>query len=295
MLRNKFLRFICVCVIILIFFNLASAATTRREALPHIPLLLLDKDNGISTTITITSLPTTDDDGDYILQWTTTGLAAVPWTIQEDSDINFNSPIVYTSWDSSPPYTRSFTNKSNGTYCYRVGLSSSGPFSQPRCVTVDIPPVQPRQVTIVNSLPAGLNLTQVVQVKVSSTNSFSRIDLLTDDPAQCLSLPGEAINRGGSSTFNITIGSNYYVFIGIGVWDLDNFFCSLGYNWIKRRFFTDPNFNTWYVWVIVQVTGHNNGNWQWTISGSYLNGSLVVTPANSSSIHFNVTGGNPIP
>ncbi len=292
---NKITGAIVICVVTSVLFNIGYAIAKQRGALPYIAPLLLDKDNGFSTTITITSLPTTDDDGNYILQWTTTGLAATPWTIQEDSNISFNNPTVYTSWDSSPPYTHSFTNKSNGTYCYRVGLSSSGPFSQPRCVIVNVPPVQPRQVTIVNSLTAGLNLTQVVQVKVSSINSFSRSDLLTDDPARCIALPGEAINRGGSRTFNITSGSNYYVFIGIGVWDLDNFFCSLGYNWFKRRYFTDINFYTWYVWVIVQVTGHNDGNWQWTISGSYLNGSLVVTPANSSPIYFNVTSGNPIP
>jgi hypothetical protein len=39
---------------------------------------------GSSTTITITSLPATDDDGDYYLEWSATGSAGAPWTVQED-------------------------------------------------------------------------------------------------------------------------------------------------------------------------------------------------------------------
>jgi hypothetical protein len=154
-----------------------------------------------------------------------------------------------------------------------------------------------RSVTLVNNMNSGLNLQQVVQFKVAATEGgvYTRSDLLTDDPAQCLNLPGEAIDRGASRTFDITVGSNYSVYIGIGIWDLDNVFCPLYYNWFKRRYFTDPSFNTYYVWVVVNVTGHNSGNWQWTITGSYLNGTLQVTPAGNPGIHFNVTAGNPIP
>jgi hypothetical protein len=155
--------------------------------------------------------------------------------------------------------------------------------------------VQTRQITIKNQITSGLNLQQVVQVKVSATNSFSRSDLLTDDPAQCLALPGEAINRSGSRTFDMTIGDNYYVFIGIGTWDTDFFFCSTNYPWFKRLFFTDPNFYTYYVYTIVRVNGHSSGNWDWTISGSYLNGTLSVTPARGGPIYFTVTQTNPIP
>jgi hypothetical protein len=154
-----------------------------------------------------------------------------------------------------------------------------------------------RRVRIVNNITSGLNLQQVVQFKVAATEGavYTRSDLLTPDPAECLALPGEAINRGGSRTFDITIGNNYSVYIGIGIWDLDDFLCPFGSTWFKRRFFTDPGFNTYYVWTVVNVRDHQSGEWQWTITGSYLNGTLAVTPAGSSAIPFNVTAGNPIP
>ena len=142
----------------------------------------------------------------------------------------------------------------------------------------------------------GLNIHEVVQVKIIAPNTtFTRDDRLTDDPAQCLTLPGQSIPAGGDGTFAITIGDAYWVFIGIGIWDLDNFFCPSSSPWFKRRFFTDLDFNTWYVWTEVHVTGHSSGTWDWTIGGSYLDGTLAVTPAGGSAIPFNVTSGNPIP
>jgi hypothetical protein len=118
----------------------AAAPPAQGKAMPWIPLLLFEDGGGTpTTTITITGLPTTDNDGNYTLQWSTSGLASTPWTIQEDSNTSFSNPTTYLSYDSSPPYTYNFTNKTDGTYCYRVGLSNSGPFSAPRCVTVNIP------------------------------------------------------------------------------------------------------------------------------------------------------------
>ncbi|MDH3198627.1 MAG: hypothetical protein OEO21_10350, partial [Candidatus Krumholzibacteria bacterium] len=162
-------------------------------------------------------------------------------------------------------------------------------------VTCSAPAV--RRVKLVNSMNSGLNLQQVVQFKVASTEAgvYTRNDLLTNDPARCLNLPGEAIDRGYYATFDINVGDSYAVYIGIGIWDLDNVFCQLYYNWFKRTYFTDPSFNTYYVWTVVLVNGHQSGEWQWTITGSYLNGTLKVTPANSAGIAFNVTPGNPIP
>src|SRR5262249_20482226 len=95
----------------------------------------------------------------------------------------------------------------------------------------------PRRVRIVNNMNSGLNLQQVVQVKVAATQQgvFTRSDRLTDDPASCLSLPGEAIARGQFRTFDIAIGNNYSVFIGIGLWDLDDQLCPLGSPWFRRR------------------------------------------------------------
>jgi len=77
----------------------------------------------------------------------------------------------------------------------------------------------------------------------------------------------------------VTIGDNYKVFIGIGTWDLDNFFGPTSRPWFKRRFFTDNSFQTRYVWNVINVTGHTSDDWQWIITESYLNGTLVVTPA----------------
>ena len=104
--------------------------------------------------IIIRDLPATDNDGNYTLQWSATGLAAIPWTIQEDSNTSFSSPTTYPSYDDSPPYTYDFTDKTDGTYCYRVGLSPDGPFSEARCVTVSIFP--PTTITI-TGLPATDN------------------------------------------------------------------------------------------------------------------------------------------
>lgn len=194
------------------------------------------------------------------------------------------------------PFT-AILNRAPGTYYYRVrarmpfGLSA---YSVVRTAVVATPAT--RRVTISNEILTGLNLQEVVQVKiVSPTSNFTGTDLLTDDPAQCLSLPGAAINRGQSQSFDVTIGNNYKVFIGIGTWDLDNFSCPASRPWFKRRFFTDVSFQTWYVWNVINVTGHTSGDFLWTISGSYLNGSLVLTPAGNAPIVFQVTTGNPIP
>jgi hypothetical protein len=89
-----------------------------------------------STKIIITDLPLTDSDGSYTLEWTCTGLASYPWYIHEDSDSSFSNPIKYLSYDSTPPYTYDFSDKAGGTYCYRVGLSPNGPFSEPACIVV---------------------------------------------------------------------------------------------------------------------------------------------------------------
>jgi hypothetical protein len=162
-------------------------------------------------------------------------------------------------------------------------------------VTCSAPPT--RRVKIVNDINPGLNLQQVVQVKVAASESsiFTRSDLLTDDPAECLTLPGAAIDRGRSGAFDVTIGDDYSVYLGIGTWDMDNSGCPLGRNWFKRTFFTDPQWNLHYMWVVVNVTGHRSGEWVWTITGSYLDGTLRVTPADTAGLPFRRTTWNPIP
>lgn len=155
----------------------------------------------------------------------------------------------------------------------------------------------PRQLTLKNMMPGHLNIHDIVQVKVALTarEVQMRDDLLTPDPAECVRLPGESIKPGQSRTFDINVGDNYFVFIGIGIWDL-SFLCPTNAQFFKRRFFTeDPTFKTWYVWTTVQVRGHTSGNWQWTITGSYLNLTLKVAPTGQTGILFRRTQENPIP
>ena len=75
----------------------------------------------------------------------------------------------------------------------------------------------------------------------------------------------------------------------------DDAFCEPGFNWFKRAYLTDINSNTYYVWTDVEVHDHDGGNWEWTIAGSYLNGTLAVTPEGGEAIPFELTDQNPIP
>lgn len=96
---------------------------------------------GISVTIEIfiTSLPATDNDGNYTLQWDCTSmLCCSPYTIEEDSDPSFSSPTGYLSYDTTRPYTYDFTGKADGTYCYRVGCAGEN-LSEPACIVVSRP------------------------------------------------------------------------------------------------------------------------------------------------------------
>lgn len=93
----------------------------------------------INASIAITGLPATDDDGNYSLEWAVTGLASTAWSIQEDDQISFPNPTGYTSFDTNPPYTHTFSGKADGLYCYRVARSPAGPYSAPECVTVARP------------------------------------------------------------------------------------------------------------------------------------------------------------
>ncbi len=163
-------------------------------------------------------------------------------------------------------------------------------------ITVQQDPLpSPRKLILKNQMSSSLNIHDIVQIKVASTESgvFTRTDELTNDPARCLYLPGESVKPGQSYSFDVS-QKDYYVFIGIGIWDMDNFSCSSSRPFFKRTFFTDYQWNTYHVWVVVKVTGHQ-GEWAWTISGSYLNGTLKVTPAGNTGIPFNVTDGDPIP
>jgi hypothetical protein len=158
-------------------------------------------------------------------------------------------------------------------------------------------PPQPRQLKIINQV-GSQRLDQVVQVKIIPIeDTYTNDDLLTQDGDICWNLPGEYIGLGGSRIFNVTVGDNYKVFIGMGIWETDLVagICSIDYPWFKNRRFTDVNYNMYYVWTDVTVNGHSSDIWEWTITGSYLYGNLNVNPTDNPSISFQSTDWDPIP
>lgn len=213
--------------------------------------------------------------GDFSLTWTYawgSGLASNADGYQlEESTASATSGFVrilntasQTSADRQSPKTFGAI-RPPGTCWYRVRAYELGTFSGWSDVWQVRVTVEPRRITLINTVSPSLNLDQIVQVKVSTSGNFGRADLLTADQALgCMDLPGASIDPQESRAFDISIGSDYQVFIGIGVWDP----CDSGPGWFKRRFFTDPDFNVWYVWTIVKVTGHSGGDWRWRIGGS---------------------------
>jgi len=190
-------------------------------------------------------------------------------------------------------------SKGAGTYYYRarayIGqVPTWTPYSSVISVVVTLPA---RSITIQNSMSGGTILTDVVQVKLSTTEQGAKTtnDLLTNDIPVCRNLPGNVIGLGSRKKFNITVGNDYYVYIGIGKWeyDLTGWIC-LPAAWWKRTYFTDTSWNNHWVWCIVRVNDHTGGDWVWTISGSYTGGNLRVTPRGSLPIYFNITNYNPI-
>jgi hypothetical protein len=266
--------------------------------------------NPASTGPSLTGPSTVNTTVGFALTWTYTfgGLASNQdgYELQESMDASFSNPTVaYNSRNKNlsdyvSPKTVIVTGKNTaGTYYYRVRAQDTPvltPWSNTLTVVVTAPAT--RSITLQNNISANLNLHEIVQVKVALTESgvYVRDDLLTDDWANCLYLPGESIPSGGSRKFNITIGNNYSVYIGVGIWDLNNVTCSWNYPWFKRTFFTEAGtYQPYYVWAVVNVTNHTSGDWLWTISGSYLNGTLAVTPQGNPAIYFFRRSYTPIP
>jgi len=271
------------------YSNTASATTPSLKPVPPVISAPGTSSGPFTVTITYSSWPYLVSNWDrYELEESTTS------STSGFSLIHTSAYGIHTS-----PYYVNLT-RAPGTYYYRARVYVGGGvaigYSDYSNVVKVIVTAPSRSITLKNSMSTGLNIHDIVQVKVATTASsvYTRSDLLTNDPARCLYLPGESIKPAGSKQFTMTLGNNYFVYIGIGIWDMDNFNCSYTTPWFKRTFFTTVNFRTYYVWTVVQVTGHTSGNWTWTISGSYLNNTLVVTPAGGSSIKFNVTSNNPI-
>lgn len=84
------------------------------------------------------SAPSSDDDGDFTVSWSTVG-GANQYQLQQSVNGGSSWATVYNASGTS----RSFTNKSNGAYAYRVRACNDngcGPYSSTRTVIVDIPP-----------------------------------------------------------------------------------------------------------------------------------------------------------
>ncbi len=194
------------------------------------------------------------------------------------------------------PYSVTLT-RSPGTYYYRVrartcfGLTA---YSQTRGAVVG---GQTRSLRITNSSETGLFLDRVVQMKIIPVDgTFGTADLLGTDN-RCWDIPQAAIQQGQSRSFEVTIGQTYWIMIGLGKWECDGTgeVCPSYNCWWERRYFTTPQWENYWVWVAVAVDGHQSGEWEWRITGSYLSGTLKVTPAGNNGIPFNVTNWNPIP
>jgi len=209
--------------------------------------------------------------------------------------------LIYTSppGPQTSPYAIQLT-RDEGTYYYRArawrGVVPTGFTPYSNVVTVEI--AEPtRSITLINNASSSMHLKNVVQMKIARFENgvYKYEDLLCNDPGECLYLPGDHIQPGESNNFEIPIGPIYYVFIGMGTWETFFALCGSATPWCKRRFFTTTGGDNVWVWKVIHVVGHQTGESNWTITGSYLNGTLVVTPEGNNPIPFNTTYYNPIP
>ena len=169
------------------------------------------------------------------------------------------------------------------TYYYRVravGLGGSSSSTVASATTLATLPQT--RIRIINNASPALLLKDVVRLKLAlNVNGFSDADLLSDDRfTSCQSMDNFSyIQPGGSSTFNQTIGPNYWVFISMGVWQTDLFNCSTSSPWTRRTSFVNPAdpLRLNYVFAQFDISGHTGGIVDLAISGSYLNGSLKAT------------------
>jgi hypothetical protein len=170
------------------------------------------------------------------------------------------------------------------TYYYRVravGLGGSTISAVASATTLATLPQT--RIRIINNASPALLLKDVVRLKLAlNVNGFGPADLLSDDRfTTCQSFDDFSyISPGGSSTFDQTIGPNYSVFIGMGVWQTDFGSCpTVPYSWSRLTSFVNAA-DPWrlnYVFAEIDITNHTGGIVDFTISGSYLNGTLKAT------------------
>jgi hypothetical protein len=291
---------------------------------PNSPVYPYDACNASATLTSYSSSPlltlysSPNSTGQFTLRWeyAWTGLASTSdgYTLEKSttsstSDFTLeDSTAGGTSADHTSPKYHTMT-RTPGVYYYRVkAVKNSIPTPYSNVVQVTIAAAGARQLKITNGIQAGAQgLDSSLQVKIIAPNTqFTYVDLLTDDTdtdgTKCFDLPGEEIAPGASKTFDIAIGDNYWVFIGLGTWDLNtgtSFWpglCSWSKPWAKRRYFLESGtLDQYWPWIEVQVTGHAGDVWEWTITGSYVGGDLYLNLPNNPSMSFNITNYDPIP
>lgn len=254
-----------------------------------------------------------DSSGTFTLrweyEWTGLGSTADGYILEESSTSSFSAVTEpynstgNTTPDHQSPKYHSITRVPE-TYYYRVRAVKNGvPSPNSNVVQVVVATLGTRQLRITNLIQEGSQkLDSVLQVKIISPGAlFSHSDLLTDDrdidADTCFALPGEEIGPGRSKTFDVTIGNDYWVFIGLGNWEMVYpTACYEGEPFGKIMFFVESGtFRQYWPWIEVHVNGHNSGVWEWTITGSYTSGNLYLNPADNPSIPFYITDYNPIP
>jgi hypothetical protein len=202
--------------------------------------------------------------------------------------------VVYIG-DRESPHSVTLS-RGPGTYYYRVraylGFDAT-PYSG---VTQHVVTQAARTLVIENFARADRNLDAVVQVKIALSHEgvFTAPDLLTDELPECYGLPGDEIAVGQSRRINL-FRSDYYVFIGLGTWETNDFTCTDSRPWSKRTWFQSPASGLHWVWQVVRMTGHESGEAVWTLSGDYLDGTLAVHPEGNPPIPFAVTPWDPVP
>ncbi len=166
-------------------------------------------------------------------------------------------------------------------------------------MTHSSPDLGPPKLKIINSL-GSQKLDEVVQVKIVPVGStYTANDELTPDTQNCWSLSGEAIEIGETETFDSSVGLNYLVFIGLGLWETDlvTGICSMAMPWQKTRFFMATGYDLYWPWIELHVADHTAGTWEWTISGSYTSGNLSLTVSHPEetpvTIPFQITPYDP--
>ncbi len=95
--------------------------------------------NEPAMTVEIYNLPATSSTGSYTVQWRCTGALCSTYTkLEEAPTTAFASPTPY--WFYNSETSKAFTNKPDGTYCYRATKDTSNPlWSAPKCITVARP------------------------------------------------------------------------------------------------------------------------------------------------------------